>query len=119
MLFANRPVVELQRPVFQGDVVDRKFWRFLVRRCLFFRQRSQLGQNVIDIVFAIAQMHQRAANAFHLQRINHRSQAQQALQLGVHISAADFELIALPAGLRQREIFDFKLQRPRLEIDCA
>ena len=108
-------VRKIHRRAGEGQVEQRKLWR--VGRRLA-RGLVQALQNVVNVVFAIAQMRQVQVDALHRHGIDHGRPLHQRLQCGIQVNALDAELgLAIQPGHGQ--VAQFQLQRPGLEVNLA
>ncbi len=123
MRLAGRLVVEVDLAIGEHQVVQRKTRR---GACGRFLGRLQAVQDVVDVVAPLAQVGHGQHRRFHRNRVRHRRQPQQGLQLRIYIDAFDRELgrglrhslgIARHAGARNRQVMDRHLERPGFEID--
>ena len=117
MMAIDGAVVEVDAAVLQLDVVERKARR--LARLGRLRARRQPGQDVVDVVVAIAHMGQAHDGRFDAQRVDHRRQAEDGLQSGVGVDALDAELIGCAIGTGDGNVAQRQLQRPGLELDRA
>ena len=120
MRLAHSVVGKVHAPALQQQVVQRqprglgrwgRFWCVLGSR--------QLGNHIVHVVTALAQVGEAQHGVFHGEGIHHRRQAQQRLQFGVHIHAPDGQLcLALSAfGPGHGNVAQRQFQRPGLEVE--
>ena len=110
----DRAVVEVDAPVFQGDVVERKTRR-LARLCRLGPGRKT-RQDVVDVVVALAQVRQAQCGLVHLQRVQHGRQLPDRLQRGIGVDALDAEQIGRAGQAADGHVVHRQLQRPGLEV---
>ena len=114
VLAADGPVVEIERPAGDGDVVDGETCRLARRRCGCAREPRE---DVVDVVMPILQMREPECGILDRHRVDDRRQTQQRLHLGVRVDAVDRHLSGTAVGCRDAQIAQRELECPRLEID--
>ncbi len=109
-------VVEVDRTVGDGDVVDGEARRLALGRV---GRARELGQDVVDVVPAVRQVRQQDGRRVDGNGVDHRRQAQDRLQFGVGIDARHRQLG--PAAVRRgnAQISQGQLERPGPEVDLA
>ena len=116
--FVHGFVRKVQRAIGQGDVVHGKLGP-LAGGLGLVAGGAELGQNVVNVIAAFAQMREAHLRRIHGDGIDDGGQAQQGLQLGVYIDALDAQLVGTGVLGGDGEIAQGELQRPGFEVHPA
>ena len=118
MGLAHRIVAKQCLTVLDLDVVERK-----VRGLAVIGRRVgvvQLGQNIVKVKLARRGLRHAQHRLVHLDRIEHRRQAEQRLHIGIHIHTLDRQLrLAARLAPGNLQVTQRQLKRPGLELHRA
>ena len=100
----------------QRQVVQREPCGLAVR---VGRGGGQPVDDVLDVVTATTFVGQAHTRVVYLDRVHHRGQPQQGLQLAIYIDTLNVQLVGKTIDLGNRQVTQRELQRPGLEVHTA